>query len=370
MPISYTGGSVTAGTMLLSQGAASFSTHKPIPFIGETRYFRRNEGTTDCYETNARLIPNPKAHFDVEFQLLGSIDAACTFVAQNVSASAASREFQIFQNNNTVRVLLGGSETVFTSTITNAGTYRIVNDGVNIEIFRNGLSIETQAAVIGAATEGSATFTMAGRHAGSLSSYGFTYAGVMSDVVIRNSSGVIINDYPVNDDANTLVDLVGGNNATVINGNPEDWQLYTQQENGDWVSTFDSWGKTNLASDWSGVGVALSDVSGGVSAIASDGSSDRAERTIVGSSIVSGRSYRFTVNAAQGIQGSSQFIQNFTFATISPTPIATQIMSPYTFDLLAMANTGLVRMYAASTGTAGDEVIIGNITAYEVLKLA
>ena len=200
------------------------------------RYFRRNKGTTDGYETNARLIPDPLTHFDVEFQLLGAVDPAGTFLAQSISVDSGSREFQLYQKNGTLIVVLGGYSNGTITTLT-TGVWRVKFDGVNIEIFKDGVSVETIAAVVGAATEPSATFTMCARHAGTNSSYGFHYEGVMANVRVRNSSGEIAHSYPLDEPkgTSTIYDIVGGNNGAIINGNDEDKGLFTQQPNGDWL---------------------------------------------------------------------------------------------------------------------------------------
>ena len=199
------------------------------------RYFRRNEGTTDGYETNARLIPDPLTHFDVEFQLLGAVDPAGTFLAQSISVDSGSREFQLYQNNGTLIVVLGGYSNGTIITLT-TGVWRVKFDGVNIEIFKDGVSVETIAAVVGAATEPSTTFTMCARHTGTNSSYGFHYEGVMANVRVRNSSGEIAHSYPLDElkGTSTIYDIVGGNNGAIINGNDEDKGLFKKLPNGDW----------------------------------------------------------------------------------------------------------------------------------------
>ena len=192
-----------------------------------TRYFRRNEGTTDGYETNARLIPSPLTHFDVEFQLLGDVDITGTFVSQNVSSTSSAREFQIFQNNQPVQVILGGAINTLATTLT-SGVWRIKFDGVDIQVIKDGAVIETFTPSIGSLSEPSATFTMCMRHDGTNSTYGFHYEGVMANVVIRNTSDQITNDYLIDDNSDTLVDRVSGQNGTVINGNADDWGLFRE----------------------------------------------------------------------------------------------------------------------------------------------
>ena len=180
-----------------------------------TRYFRRNKGSTDGYETNARLISDPLTHFDVEFQLLGAVDPAGTFLAQSTSVDSISREFQLFQNNGALIVVLGGFSNGTTTTLT-TGLWRVKFDGVNIEIFKDGVGVETIVAVLGAATEPSATFTMCARHAGTNSSYGFHYEGVMANVRVRNSSGEITHCYPLDEPKGTDIII---NRATALGTN-------------------------------------------------------------------------------------------------------------------------------------------------------
>lgn len=216
-----------------SMGAISFNLPELIARL-ESRYFRRNEGTTDAYEMGARLIPDPLNHFDVEFQVLGDVDISGVFVAQMTSSTTGSREFQLYNNGGAVSLLLGGNETISTTTIT-AGVWRFVFDGVNIEIFKNGASVETVVANVGASTEPNATFTVAARHNGTNSTYGFHYAGTIANVKVRDGSGNIVNSYPINDNSNDIADEVGGQDGVVINPSPDDWGLFQEVERqGNW----------------------------------------------------------------------------------------------------------------------------------------
>ena len=191
------------------------------------RYFRLNEGTTDGYETSARLIPDPKLYFDVEINLIGDVDQAGTFVSQNTSGG--SKELHIFQDNGGLGLIVGGDRTNFSSKILVAGTYRFINDGVNYTLFKNGTLVESIVALIGVISEPSATFTIGTRHGNSLIDYGFGYSGVIADVVLRNPSGAITNGYDINSNSNDVPDNTGSADAVVVNGNVNDWGPFKEQ---------------------------------------------------------------------------------------------------------------------------------------------
>ena len=193
------------------------------------RYFRLNEGTTDGYEAGVRLIPDPLTHFDVEIALLGAVDVGGTFFAQNISSSNASKELHVAQNFGALNIICGGSQTFLASPISTAGVYRLINDGVNYTLLRNGVIIDTVPAIIGTASEPTATTTIANRHDNSLGSYAFSYEGVIANTVIRNPSGVITNNYPIDDNEGTVTDIAGGQDASIINGSADDWGLFKEK---------------------------------------------------------------------------------------------------------------------------------------------
>ena len=191
------------------------------------QYLRLNEGTTDCYETGARLIPDPLTHFDVEFTVLGDVDNAGSVVAQ--SASSSTKELHVFTDGGGFGVICGNGPIKYFSTIMSAGTYRVVNDGVNYTLFKSGLLVETVTANIGTLVDPTATFTIAARHGGSLGSYGYLYGGVIANVIIRDDLGVITNKYPINDNTNVILDTIGGQDGSIINGTADDWGLFNEQ---------------------------------------------------------------------------------------------------------------------------------------------
>ena len=194
-----------------------------------TQHLRLNEGTTDGYEAGSRLIPDPKVHFDIEFTLLGDIDVGGTFFAQNISSSNSVKELHVAQNFGALNIICGGSQTFLASPISTAGVYRLINDGVNYTLLRNGVLIDTVPANIGIVSEPTATTTIANRHDNSLGSYAFSYAGVIANVIVRDPVGVITNKYPINDNTNVILDTIGGQDGSIINGNADDWGLFNEQ---------------------------------------------------------------------------------------------------------------------------------------------
>jgi len=54
------------------------------------------------------------------------------------------------------------------------------------------------------------------------------FEGVVSDVIF-NDSGALTRNYPINDNSNTIRDLVSGQDGSVINGNADDWGAFKEQ---------------------------------------------------------------------------------------------------------------------------------------------
>lgn len=60
-------------------------------------------------------------------------------------------------------------------------------------------------------------------------------SGVIANIIVEQA-GTLTNSWAIDDNSNTIIDSVGGNNGTIINGNPGDWELYTKVGN-TWVGT-------------------------------------------------------------------------------------------------------------------------------------
>jgi hypothetical protein len=200
---------------------------------GDIRYFRLNEGTTDGYETNAKLIPDPATHFDAEFELIGAIGSSGALLAQSRSTFESLREFEIGLDAGEFRIVVGGTGTA-TGITAIAGLWRFKFDGTNTLIYRNGTLLYTIATGAGGVTTAAATLSIAMSRA-AFGVYEINYNGIIANVLIRNSSAVATNGYEIGSNTNDIPDTIGSSDASIRNGVAEDWALYQQQPDGSWV---------------------------------------------------------------------------------------------------------------------------------------
>lgn len=187
-----------------------------------SRYFRRNEGTTD-YAT----IPTVALAGDFKIYFTFLCDAQSSFEVVGQSASYANH---INVSSTEIEVRIAGTRLHFTGAFQDSllhsgfvervsGVTVINIDGV--EIPEDTLQLNTSAL----------TFDSVWGEAGVASG-----EGILADLKIYDN-GSLIRDYPLDEPKGTSViyDTVGGNNGTIINGNDEDKGLFTQQEDGDWL---------------------------------------------------------------------------------------------------------------------------------------
>jgi hypothetical protein len=59
-------------------------------------------------------------------------------------------------------------------------------------------------------------------------------AGIISDLEMYDA-GSLVRDYPINDNSGTLVDLVSGEDGTIVNGTADQWGLFQKQATGEWT---------------------------------------------------------------------------------------------------------------------------------------
>lgn len=99
--------------------------------------------------------------------------------------------------------------------------------------------------------------------------------------------------------------------------------------------------------------------------VAADGSLDRADYSLP---ITPGETYRVSIWAKQGAQGTSGRIQLFGgFDTVPWTTVTlTTTYTNYTQNIVASGTTGVIRIYAASSGAAGDIVYFDNVSIKQV----
>jgi hypothetical protein len=198
-----------------------------------SRYLRTNRGDNDGYETNVKLIPDPRTHFDVEQELLGAIGSSGALIAQSRSTFIASREFEIGVEDGDFRVIIGGTVTSTDVTVI-PGLWRFKFDGANTEFYRNGELLHTIATIAGPYTSAAATTSISMSRTG-LGGYENFYKGVTANVLIRNAPGVATNGYAIASNSNDVPDTIGSADAAVIEGLAGDWGLYTKQVGGEWL---------------------------------------------------------------------------------------------------------------------------------------
>lgn len=207
--LGYTGG--------LSSRELGFWRHK-----ADSRYFRLNEGTTDYIS-----IP--------EVVHLGDFKHTFKFMTtQAVNTSLYGTELfmkieLLGSDNGRIKLLVGnGSSWVInrntegvgfndgllhTATVSKVGSlYELHVDGVQEVSLTDARPVTPKFS------------KLLGVQGGPPS----TAEGVLADFEVFDS-GVIIRNYPINDNSNTIRDLVSGQDGTVINGNADDWGLFTEQ---------------------------------------------------------------------------------------------------------------------------------------------
>lgn len=146
---------------------------------------------------------------------------------------------------------------------------------------------------------------------------------------------------------------MGGQTAAAfIAGQPE---LVTNGANG-----------FNGTAGWSGVsGVTLSEVDGALILDGGDGSSDRAEYSISGLTV--GRAYRVTITAQQTVAGSTtSSFGVFTWATVATQTLSASLTT-YKIIAIAMATSGVSRIYTAQgSGDGSEQVKVTNFSVQEI----
>jgi hypothetical protein len=200
-----------------------------------SRYFRTNKKDDDGYETGVKLIPDPRVHFDVEFELLGAIGQDGALAAQSRSTFTTLREFEISTDGGEFKLIVGGDATA-TGITAIPGLWRFKFDGTDTEAYRNGSLLYTIATNAGNDFSLDATFSMCmSRRLTTI--YENFYLGVLANVLVRNAAGTATNGYAIESNSNDVPDTIGSADATVIGGLTADWELYTKQANGDWLGT-------------------------------------------------------------------------------------------------------------------------------------
>ena len=215
-----------------------------IPFVPnpplQTRYFRRNEGTTD-YAT----IPEVTLAGDFVIELNG----LATSVGHLLS-SRSSNNFRFAVFNSTMIVGINGSEVIFDASSVDfsvLNSIMLTRVGSDIGCRVNNVQL-TQTSGTGSsdAIAIDSIYQRWGQSTGVP-----VWSGIIANLRISDD-GTLARDYPIGDNSDTLVDRVSGQNGTVINGNADDWGLFNEQATGEWLggNVFDFTTVSSIDPDW------------------------------------------------------------------------------------------------------------------------
>ena len=181
-----------------------------------TRYFRNNEGTTD-YATLDSPVPLT-ADFDIDLILQRNTASNTAFLGGDNS----TRAFQLTSNGIEFSNVTGG--VLFANALTgiaNGSLFSCKIKRVSGVLTATVLGVDYPGNVTNAGTY-SISVLLANQVMGS------NTVGVMADLRI-SAAGPPIHFWPINDNGNTFADSIGGNNATLVNPDPDDWGFFTEQ---------------------------------------------------------------------------------------------------------------------------------------------
>lgn len=305
-----------------------------------TRYFRRNEGTTDYAQFAAPITL--AGDFVIEFDVLTS---ATTGTHTVLGSSTADTKIQLIGSTGVIRV--GDGTQVFSSLTpvndSSLHTIRIVKAGPAYTFFTDGVADGSGTSAI------TMSFDMLYRQA--TSSY---LSGILANLKIWDS-GVLTHWLPIDDGGDTLVDKVGGNNATIINPSPEDWQQYTKQNTGEWLGQREYWVDDDVTLVNIGLATSTYDSATGVGRLVSPADDSRIRILGMGHAVGSTQRVKYTTADVVG--------------KISITGEGTNLVRPdgdYTSDYTTV-NTAF--QFQRGTGTPTD-ITLSNISMREVLNVA
>ena len=107
------------------------------------------------------------------------------------------------------------------------GKYSVEFSGGNYDVLFEGSSVQSGTFTRGVTSELTATTVIGARHGGSNSTYGFYYGGIIRNVGIRPLAPTVFNAalFPINDNASTIADSLGGIDANIVNYDPLGWEV-------------------------------------------------------------------------------------------------------------------------------------------------
>ena len=185
-----------------------------------SRYFRRNEGSTD-YAT----IPTVTlaGDFVIELDFLTSSSAA----TQVIIGDDHNNTYYVSLISNGVNVWIAGRNLLFNYV---SDPRNGVFHAMRISLLGTALSVDIDGVLLGTQSvtpyAGANNFRLYNSNR-----YYAPFSGILANLKIYDN-GTLVRHYPMNDNGNTLIDLAGGQNGTIINGNDDDWGLFDKIADG------------------------------------------------------------------------------------------------------------------------------------------
>lgn len=190
-----------------------------------TRYFRRNEGTTD-YATIPEVTLT--GDFVIEFDVYLDVDR-CHILSNN----AINATGRIFYEESASKIEVSFDTAAITFDVQES----LVGVFAKVMLFREsgvvGMLVNGVSRVPSGNTNSDLTLNSIGAIRGNTTSVP-ALSGILANLKIWDN-GTLIRDYPLDDNSDDLRELANGQNGTVINGNASDWGLFQQQSTGEWL---------------------------------------------------------------------------------------------------------------------------------------
>lgn len=191
----------------------------------ETRYFRKNEGTTD-YISIPDIVLSSGDFIEFNYLAYTALSAINAFFFDTADGTG-SRTSLLFNTSGYVNHYPSWASSR-------------EDDGVVTPI--NGLvPLDGKLHKIRITADSNASGRIINRLMANTNG-GAGYGGPMYDFK-HYSGGVLVRHYAINDNNSTIVDSVSGQNGTVINGSTDDWGLFKKLPNGNWQGI-------NLSAAW------------------------------------------------------------------------------------------------------------------------
>lgn len=179
------------------------------------RYFRLNKGGPD-------YISIPEIIFTSDFKITISIERDTSKATASLGGNNSTRVYQQIDGRLELANVSGG--VFFTGALSG------IADGELFTVTMERIGPSLTAEILGVTYNGTTTNTdtFSFLRIGTSNNITNHTTGVIADVEFYDS-GVKIRNYPINDNDTTIRDLVSGQDGTVLNGNADDWGLFTDQ---------------------------------------------------------------------------------------------------------------------------------------------